>query len=188
MRSRLLQLLFACGADVDGLALQPGRAGKQAGGGIGFLELFQGPSLRSLSSDSPEQSLSLSPPVWGRHATMSEIDSHFAGGRASEASNFNPPSPWGEGRRITFSWFVSLLFQSTLPVGGGTGGLGLFGLLVFISIHPPRGGRDCYRATISPINQIFQSTLPVGGGTQRAASGRSPWTEFQSTLPVGEGP
>ena len=78
----------------------------------------------------------------------------------------------------------------------------------FISIHPPRGGRDSteerasrtwpYFNPPSPwgegppadgalfVDYTFQSTLPVGGGTPRATLGT--WMRrFQSTLPVGGG-
>ena len=38
-----------------------------------------------------------------------------------------------------------LLFQSTLPVGGGTAGALVYADVPgTISIHPPRGGRDCW--------------------------------------------
>ena len=56
--------------------------------------------------------------------------------------NFNPPSPCGEGPPWVVAETPGLVFQSTLPVWGGTcatcgrkGGRG-------ISIHPPRVGRD----------------------------------------------
>ena len=79
---------------------------------------------------------------------------------------FNPPSPCGEGLgQFSFSivwtlfqstlpvWggtissimsgFVTIIFQSTLPVWGGTGtGFDRRNVLFYISIHPPRVGRD----------------------------------------------
>ena len=79
-------------------------------------------------------------------------------------ADFNPRSPWGE--RLSFKprRFRTLIFQSTLPVGGATrimfgntlaqefqstlpvGGATLvpwsFGFCRLISIHAPRGGSD----------------------------------------------
>ena len=57
------------------------------------------------------------------------------------------------------------VFQSTLPVGGGTGGRFVEVGQVPISIHPPRLGRDWCRVMEPPASTAFQSTLPVGGGT-----------------------
>ena len=60
----------------------------------------------------------------------------------SHILDFNPPSPWGEGPRGPFCFVSFVLFQSTLPVGGGTGDGATVGAGPGISIHPPRGGRD----------------------------------------------
>ena len=65
------------------------------------------------------------------------------------ASNFNPPSPCGEGRHTGHE----------------------LGICTIISIHPPRAGR---------------ATLPVRGGTAVWSTALPPWT-FQSTLPVRGG-
>ena len=60
------------------------------------------------------------------------------------AMYFNPRSPWGERHsKDGCARYFSLLFQSTLPVGGATH-------LAFFAYLPPLG---------------FQSTLPVGGAT-----------------------
>ena len=56
--------------------------------------------------------------------------------------DFNPPSPRGEGRCVPPLWPLPLPFQSTLPVWGGTFKLDRLDLCGFISIHPPREGRD----------------------------------------------
>ncbi len=56
--------------------------------------------------------------------------------------NFNPRSPWGERLDSRKTVGCSLIFQSTLPVGGATS-------------FPER------RSVIA----LFQSTLPVGGAT-----------------------
>ena len=57
------------------------------------------------------------------------------------------------------------LFQSTLPVGGGTPSAVQEIEFVMISIHPPRGGRDLTTFFAASSGLTFQSTLPVGGGT-----------------------
>ena len=66
-------------------------------------------------------------------------------GSASEFGlfgDFNPPSPCGEGPDFSQINIDYWAFQSTLPVRGGT----LSGkgdqIFIFISIHPPRAGRD----------------------------------------------
>ena len=61
----------------------------------------------------------------------------------SPAWDFNPPSPWGEGLTALKRSVRRTLFQSTLPVGGGTAVfLAQNSDKLVISIHPPRGGRD----------------------------------------------
>ena len=80
--------------------------------------------------------------------------------------DFNPRSPWGERRLPPWPGPPGHLFQSTLPVGGATGGyyqpvvssndfnprspwgerplyLGWYFHPRIISIHAPRGGSDC---------------------------------------------
>ena len=101
---------------------------------------------------------------------------------------FNPPSPWGEGQAVLISIRPEWVFQSTLPVWGGTkgeptrrpkadrfqstlparGGTKLNGSTIvktLISIHPPRVGRDHAVDLSGNISPAFQSTLPVWGGT-----------------------
>ena len=100
--------------------------------------------------------------------------------------NFNPPSPCGEGPLLSISRSIWDLFQSTLPVWGGTGSI--VGLVkdADISIHPPRVGRDRDMWADLDAETVFQSTLPVWGGT--VAARRAVMTGvFQSTLPVWGG-
>ena len=67
---------------------------------------------------------------------------------------------------MMFAELENEIFQSTLPVGGGTGILVRLLIPDPISIHPPRGGRDvCPGADHARLCR-FQSTLPVGGGTR----------------------
>ena len=119
---------------------------------------------------------------------------------------FNPRSPWGERRDDDPQLTGSVLFQSTLPVGGATReqiGANKSGL---ISIHAPRGGSDkC--STAQWRNKEISIHAPRGGSDRRLSrqkgtttyfNPRSPWGErrfyhlpifaeplFQSTLPVG---
>ena len=108
--------------------------------------------------------------------------------------DFNPPSPCGEGLPFDPSTKLELPeFQSTLPVWGGTTVHTTSLLPGYISIHPPRVGRDAkarrslsrvsYFNPPSPCGEgpslhavdvtgcLFQSTLPVWGGTRCARSG-----------------
>ena len=73
-------------------------------------------------------------PVWG--------GTSMTGCNSSNALNFNPPSPCGEGHRPSDRAGHCSRFQSTLPVWGGTGRGGLCCTRGSISIHPPRVGRD----------------------------------------------
>ena len=58
-----------------------------------------------------------------------------------------------------------MVFQSTLPVWGGTISGGGVMESLGISIHPPRVGRDMNELNQYGILSGFQSTLPVWGGT-----------------------
>ena len=123
--------------------------------------------------------------------------------------NFNPPSPWGEGR----SFFlprpevntISIhpprggrdkpfripirfgRFQSTLPVGGGTSMLSLQSGHHFISIHPPRGGRDPVPAGRIHLLPDFNPPSPWGEGLSSRLR-PSHHTNFNPPSPWGEGP
>ena len=61
------------------------------------------------------------------------------------------------------------VFQSTLPVWGGTAARTRQHADHDISIHPPRVGRDFYASVLYDAGiGVFQSTLPVWGGTRVA--------------------
>ena len=62
--------------------------------------------------------------------------------REVNRQDFNPPSPWGEGLPFVLTYVATCGFQSTLPVGGGTEDFAPEANTLYISIHPPRGGRD----------------------------------------------
>ncbi len=107
--------------------------------------------------------------------------------RPGKRPNFNPPSPWGEGCELA-AQIEDGIFISIHPPRGGRDveHSGAHGQIRNISIHPPRGGRDKVGyVRVSSADQ-FQSTLPVGGGTP-AVSGTRIERGFQSTLPVGGG-
>ena len=149
----------------------------------------------------PGPSISIHPPRGGRD-TLSNPSRSLPG-------YFNPPSPWGEGHFLVLRFSAAARFQSTLPVGGGTGKSWKRSACWSISIHPPRGGRDTVWSSIpccwsdfnppSPWGEglevyktrfdmtEFQSTLPVGGGTVGSLDLSEYNDEFQSTLPVGGG-
>ena len=101
--------------------------------------------------------ISIHPPRGGRDIPTIDVSMVMV--------DFNPPSPWGEGRFGRRRCNIRCQFQSTLPVGGGTGPGGRRGPAGAISIHPPRGGRDPRRICFPSLDIRFQSTLPVGGGT-----------------------
>ena len=61
---------------------------------------------------------------------------------------------------------ITIGFQSTLPVWGGTAGRPGEHDLGHVSIHPPRVGRDTPIIAARGGNVTFQSTLPVWGGTR----------------------
>ena len=82
----------------------------------------------------PPISISIHPPRVGRDTRRARP--------CNSNSNFNPPSPCGEGHGNCISPVTIKQFQSTLPVWGGTS----------------------YRTNILS-KEIFQSTLPVWGGT-----------------------
>ena len=100
--------------------------------------------------------ISIHPPRAGRDA-WSAADS-------ARTTNFNPPSPCGEGRMERRGQCTDYKFQSTLPVRGGT--------------KSPQYG---------VASQLFQSTLPVRGGTASALRHRSALRYFNPPSPCGEG-
>ena len=66
---------------------------------------------------------------------------------------------------MLYSRSLRRVFQSTLPVWGGTKLCKLRIVKILISIHPPREGRDFSGYEFRGLQNSFQSTLPVGGGT-----------------------
>ena len=62
--------------------------------------------------------------------------------RPDFAGDFNPPSPCGEGHQTETKLKEKNIFQSTLPMRGGTKKSVRVNAYDKISIHPPHAGRD----------------------------------------------
>ena len=124
----------------------------------------------------------------------------------ASSSDFNPRSPWGERHDFFLEMIKKARFQSTLPVGGATTIREQFKLVLYISIHAPRGGSD--KARVWADRMLLISIHAPRGGSDSLSptltfrilyfNPRSPWGErqiiginlpwspvFQSTLPVG---
>ena len=78
------------------------------------------------------------------------------------------------------------LFQSTLPVGGGTRDDGELPISPIISIHPPRGGRDEDGADTPLACRISIHPPRVGRDARWAAAGQIR-RHFNPPSPRGEG-
>ena len=80
--------------------------------------------------------------------------------------------------------FATLIFQSTRPVRGATGVLGLAHPRgAGISIHAPRAGRDRRSSMISRRRTNFNPRAPCGARLEHPESQRQ-FQPFQSTRPV----
>ena len=64
---------------------------------------------------------------------------------------------------------MSLVFQSTLPVGGATIHIIDRPSPVQISIHAPRGGSDCVDTDTSTLLDIISIHAPRGGSDSKDA-------------------
>ena len=126
------------------------------------------------------------------------------------SNHFNPRSPWGERLSLPIEPSSSIIFQSTLPVGGATFRCIPPQGICKISIHAPRGGSDVGQCTLavrdtnfnprSPWGERlcrylcvssttkFQSTLPVGGATSLTTNHRTSHSNFNPRSPWGERP
>ena len=84
---------------------------------------------------------------------------------SSSPLNFNPRSPWGERLSPMALFIPSVIFQSTLPVGGATFLQGVKCRCAGnFNPRSPWGERPD-PACQGAMDHIFQSTLPVGGAT-----------------------
>ena len=101
-------------------------------------------------------------------------------------THFNPPTPWGVGRK-RYSFRKKVFgFQSTHPVGGGTAVGDKCQPVDQISIHPPRGGWDTGERTQGSANPYFNPPTPWGVGHSGVILSLGQYV-FQSTHPVGGG-
>ncbi len=103
-------------------------------------------------------------------------------------NNFNPRSPWGERPDALLDLIELELFQSTLPVGGATGGVqsGNEGTHNF-NPRSPWGERHFLFTTFFRTS-LFQSTLPVGGATWSSVFRSPVGRNFNPRSPWGERP
>ena len=105
----------------------------------------------------------------------------------STVLNFNPPSPYGEGRFLLRRNLHSLQFQSTLPVWGGTDAVN-HSLPSRRHFNPPSPYGEGPRKPSLVFRRIrFQSTLPVWGGTAKTLSSSTTSSNFNPPSPYGEG-
>ena len=146
--------------------------------------------------------VSIHPPRVGRDAGESINNFKFVG------VSIHPPRV-GRDNGSPAPFHLKCMFQSTLPVWGGTDSDLTLELGDSVSIHPPRVGRDfgfhlflgasirgfnppspCGEGLVekylNPVEEEFQSTLPVWGGTAELMT-RYHIDMFQSTLPVWGG-
>ena len=99
---------------------------------------------------------------------------------------FNPPSPCGEGLSRGLQDVNRLLFQSTLPVRGGTQQRIQRHTEFCISIHPPRAGRD---VCLSPDDFVDRISIhPPRAGRDSSQDSTWPFSlYFNPPSPCGEG-
>ena len=103
--------------------------------------------------------------------------------------NFNPPSPCGEGPAAKrYGLYCRMLFQSTLPVWGGTTKGRCFRWRGGISIHPPRVGRDFCHSPGERHGLNFNPPSPCGEGRQQQQRRVLRIAYFNPPSPCGEGP
>ena len=126
-----------------------------------------------------QEPISIHPPRVGRDGRMCRF--------CRWQKYFNPPSPCGEGPTTILCRSSIDVFQSTLPVWGGTGGTTRAIPFPLISIHPPRVGRDPghHQRGGSPQTD-FNPPSPCGEGQSGLPHHHYPHL-FQSTLPVWGG-
>ena len=96
--------------------------------------------------------------------------------------NFNPPAPGGAGLRMMTACIRKAAFQSTRPGWGGTIHISHFRGARWISIHPPRVGRDPSGARGPLEINYFNPPAPGGAGPDDAVT-KAYVDRFQSTRP-----
>ena len=98
--------------------------------------------------------------------------------------HFNPLSPHGERRNAHMTVLTPKKFQSTLPAWGETGSALEYGLILNISIHSPRMGRDLSTAVLGLDAGDFNPLSPHGERLLRYLTYLRSNKGFQSTLPA----
>ena len=79
---------------------------------------------------------------------------------------------------------MSIVFQSTRPAGGATRVCVVAVVALEVSIHAPRGGRDCSRTSAATAPECFNPRAPRGARQLSVGAYLSDKT-FQSTRPAG---
>ena len=101
--------------------------------------------------------------------------------------DFNPPAPCGAGPVVKASKAKVTDFNPPAPCGAGRRTFESLSSRSWISIHPPRAGRDPQRFRPTAPTGKFQSTRPVRGGTPVAYRLEYPHYYFNPPAPCGAG-
>ena len=118
-------------------------------------------------------------PVWGGTSKLIGITSH--------SPYFNPPSPCGEGLPSVCCWLVFLYFNPPSPCGEGRQSLWRGPQDFWISIHPPRVGRDVLQKVEAFKAKIISIHPPRVGRDGIQTLHRKPYRYFNPPSPCGEG-
>ena len=101
--------------------------------------------------------------------------------------NFNPPAPCGAGQRCAASAWRGANFNPPAPCGAGHVWMLTLVVLLIISIHPPRAGRDPCRPSCPCHPGYFNPPAPCGAGQAQSHWFEASKAQFQSTRPVRGG-
>jgi hypothetical protein len=99
---------------------------------------------------------------------------------------FNPPPRAGRDLALAENWILCSNFNPPSPCGEGQYSEAGARFATIISIHPPRAGRDYQDARLSMLEHHFNPPSPCGEG-HRTTEFHAQYLKFQSTLPVRGG-